>query len=240
MSDKNGSVRRATRVSLTEHAIGEIRRVIEAGTWPVGERIPSEAQLAENLGVGRTSVREAIRALAHAGLLVVKHGDGTYVQATDEGQVALQRRLRNARARDVIEARRGLDVMAARLAARHRSDDELAELRAAFEKRGVAAEQEDADAFTEADGVFHDTVARLSHNEIVYELYLGLSEAIRSSVRPDHCPTGFADDPDDSHTRLMETIAAGDAEGAAAAVLRMLDHQEALLRGSEVFDADDA
>lgn len=224
-------------MSLTEHAIDEIRSAIAAGNWPVGSRIPSEAQLADDLGVGRTSVREAIRALAHAGLLVVKHGDGTYVKATDEGQVALQRRLRNARARDVIEARRGIDVMAARLAARNRTDAELEELQGRFRERAAAADKEDADAFADADGAFHDTIARLSHNEIVVDLYTGLAEAIKATVRPDHCPTGFADDPDDSHARLLRAIEAGDGEAATAAVIRMLDHQEELYEGSEVFDS---
>ncbi|MEZ0075398.1 FadR/GntR family transcriptional regulator [Planotetraspora sp. GP83] len=235
MSDKTSVVRRAKKVSLTEHAIGEIRRAISAGDWPVGTRIPSEAQLVEDLGVGRTSVREAIRALEHSGLLVVRHGDGTYVNATDENHVALQRRLRNARARDVIDVRRALDVMAARLAARNRTPEELEVLRERFRERNAAAEKLDADAFTHADSVFHETIARLSHNDVVAELYEGLGEAIRASVRPDNCPTGFADDPDDSHAHLMRAIEEQDADAATAAVLRLLDHQEELLSGDSIF-----
>jgi len=224
---------------MTEHAIGEIRRAISTGVWPVGSRIPSEAQLGEELGVGRTSVREAIRALSHAGLLVAKHGDGTYVRATDEGRVALGRRFRSATARDVIEARRGIDVIAAQLAARNHLDADLPALRASFEERARAIEKQDADAFADADSAFHDMVARLSHNEIVIDLYTGLGEVIKATVRPDHCPTGYADDAEGSHRQLLHSIENRDPDGAAAAVLRILDRQELLLKDVTVFDADE-
>lgn len=224
---------------MTEHAIEEISRAVSTGVWPVGERIPSEAQLAQDLGVGRTSVREAIRALAHSGLLAVKHGDGTYVNAKDETLVALKRRLRTARARDVIEVRRGIDVMIARAAARNRGDDELGGMRAAFSARNLMAGTQDPDAFTEADSQFHELVARLSHNQVMVDLYHSLGDVIRASVRPDYCPAGYADDPDDSHAQLVAAIEARDEDGAEASVLRMLDHQDRLLDGSAVFAPDE-
>lgn len=238
MAGKQSVVKRATRVPMTEFAIGEIRRAISTGAWPVGSRIPSEAQLTEDLGIGRTSVREAIRALAHAGLLVVKHGDGTYVQATDEGRVALRRSFRRAAAHDVIEARRGMDVMAARLAATNRMDDDLPDLRESFEARARAIELDDADAFARADSAFHDVVARLSHNAIVVELYTSLHDVIEATTRPDHVPPGYADDAEDSHRLLLTAIEDGDPDAAADAVQRILDRQELLLDDATVFDAD--
>lgn len=238
MSSGQSVVRRAARVSLTEHAIEEIRSAISSGNWPVGDRIPSETQLSTDLGVGRTSVREAIRALAHSGLLEVKRGDGTYVKAQDETQVALRRRFRTARARDVIEVRRGIDVMIARNAARNRRDDEVVELRRSLEARNQVADQRDPDAFALADAQFHQLVARLTHNEVMLDLYIGLADAIQASIRPDNCPTGYADDPEDSHALLVQAISVQDEDLAETAVLRMLDHQGRLLDGSAVFETD--
>ncbi len=71
---------------LVDHAIDQLRQSITTGEWPVGTRIPpTEPNLATALGVGRNTVREAVRALAHSGILEVRRGgDGTYVRATSE------------------------------------------------------------------------------------------------------------------------------------------------------------
>ena len=81
------------RRSLVDEAIEQFREQIDNGSWPVGQRLPAEAKLAEELGMSRASVREATRALVHAGLLSSRQWDGTFVIATDESDVALRRRL---------------------------------------------------------------------------------------------------------------------------------------------------
>ncbi|PRC57877.1 GntR family transcriptional regulator, partial [Mycobacterium sp. ITM-2017-0098] len=79
------------RAGLVDQVIDQLRHTIASGEWPVGRRIPNETVLVESLGVGRNPVREAVRALAHAGLLDVRQGDGTYVRATSEVSGALRR-----------------------------------------------------------------------------------------------------------------------------------------------------
>lgn len=95
----------------------------------MGERIPNESVLVDHLGVGRNTVREAVRALAHAGILDVRQGDGTYVRATSEVSGAL-RRLCGSELREILQVRRALEVEGARLAALNHTADELGELRA--------------------------------------------------------------------------------------------------------------
>ena len=72
------------RSALSEQVIAELRQQITSGEWPVGSRIPTEPELVEQLGVARNTVREAVRALAHNGLLDIRQGSGTYVVATSE------------------------------------------------------------------------------------------------------------------------------------------------------------
>ena len=72
------------RTGLVDQVIEQMRKAISSGEWPVGQRIPAEPELVSALGVGRNTVREAVRALAHAGLLEVRQGDGTFVRATSE------------------------------------------------------------------------------------------------------------------------------------------------------------
>jgi DNA-binding FadR family transcriptional regulator len=85
------------------------------GTWAPSERIPSEAALAVELGVGRSSIREAIRLLARDGLLEVRHGVGTFVAAASELEHVdeFTKLLRRSRILEVFEVRRALEIEAA-------------------------------------------------------------------------------------------------------------------------------
>ena len=115
------------RAGLVDQVIDQMRSAITTGEWRVGERIPTEPELVTALGVGRNTVREAVRALAHAGLLEVRQGDGTFVRATSELSGAVKR-LCGSELRDVLEVRRTLEVEGARLAATARTEFELDEL----------------------------------------------------------------------------------------------------------------
>src|SRR5258707_12264042 len=95
------------RGSLCDEVIAQLREQISSGTWPVGDRIPPESELVERLQVGRGTVREAIKALAHIGLLEVRQGDGTYVKSRSELAGALRRQMGSATAIPGQELRRG-------------------------------------------------------------------------------------------------------------------------------------
>ncbi|BFO20338.1 hypothetical protein SHKM778_67260 [Streptomyces sp. KM77-8] len=84
------------RAALSEQVIAALRAEITSGEWPVGSRIPTEPELVEQLGVARNTVREAVRALAHNGLLDIRQGSGTYVVATSELAGVMQRRFAGA------------------------------------------------------------------------------------------------------------------------------------------------
>ncbi|MGW0808030.1 FadR/GntR family transcriptional regulator [Nonomuraea sp. NPDC002799] len=216
-------MRNVARTSLVDAAIDELRREIADGVWPVGTKIPSESQLAQSLGMSRLSVREAVRVLAHAGLLHTRQGDGTYVTATDESKVALRRRLDTAAAMDIIDVRRGLDLVAARLAAGRRTEEDLAAMRETLARRNAAGRAGDLDRFADADVDFHLHVADAAHNVLLGDLYRSMSDALRDSVRDQE---QAALDPDSSHEDLMRAIEAGDVAGAVAVSVAILDQQE--------------
>jgi DNA-binding FadR family transcriptional regulator len=208
----------ARRTGLVDQVSAQLREGIASGEWPIGQRIPTEAVLVESLGVGRNTVREAVRALAHAGILDVRQGDGTYVRATSEVSGAL-RRLCGAELRDVLSVRRGLEVEGARLAATHRTDDDVAELRALLARRDECLRDGHTDDFARADVDFHLAVVRSSHNAMLTELYRGLIEAITASVATTHeTPVEIVD-----HGVLLDHIAAGDVERAARTAGELLD-----------------
>ncbi|GGO81173.1 FadR/GntR family transcriptional regulator [Wenjunlia tyrosinilytica] len=203
------------RSALADQVIAQLRGQITSGEWPVGSRIPTEPELVERLGVARNTVREAVRALAHNGLLDIRQGSGTYVLATSELAGVMHRRFADADPAHVAELRSALETTAARLAAQRRTDADMAILDTALERRERAWDSGHAEAFVQADASLHQAVVAASHNDILAELYADLGEVLRDFLRWD---VGSRLDPEQhlDHSRLIEAVRAGDAGTAAA------------------------
>ena len=195
------------RTGLVDQVIDQMRQAISNGDWAVDQRIPAEPELVSALGVGRNTVREAVRALSHAGLLEVRQGDGTFVRATSEISGAL-RRMCGSELREVLQVRKALEVEGAKLAAAQRTPDELADLTALLTERNMAVTERRWNAAVDADTRFHQAVMRCSHNTLLTELYQGLTEVVRASV----AATSEQTEPGwtISHDGLLAAIAAGD------------------------------
>ncbi|MFF5262079.1 FadR/GntR family transcriptional regulator [Actinomadura viridis] len=202
------------RSVLADEVIARLRRQITSGAWPVGSRIPTEPELVERLGVARNTVREAVRALAHNGLLDIRQGSGTYVAATSELAGVMRRRFAGAERRDVIEVRGALEVTAAGLAAGRRTEEDLRRLEDLLEWREAAWASGDRDAFVDADTAFHLSVVAASRNEVLAELYADLGQVIRASLH-DHFSAELAPAEYMDHARLLDAIRVRDAERAA-------------------------
>jgi DNA-binding FadR family transcriptional regulator len=203
------------RSALSDQVITELRNQITSGEWPVGSRIPTEPELVEQLGVARNTVREAVRALAHNGLLDIRQGSGTYVVATSELAGVMHRRFAGADARHIAEVRSTLESSAARLAALRRTERDLRQLDALLARREEAWAGGRADVFVAADATLHLAVVAASHNDVLTALYADLGhllvDGLRGNVGGELRPEGYAD-----HARLVEAIRAGDVESAGA------------------------
>ncbi|HEY0806504.1 MAG TPA: FadR/GntR family transcriptional regulator [Pseudonocardiaceae bacterium] len=208
------------RTGLVDQVIEQMRQAISSGDWAVDQRIPAEPELVSALGVGRNTVREAVRALSHAGLLEVRQGDGTFVRATSEISGAL-RRMCGSELREVLQVRKALEVEGAKLAATHRTAAELADLTTTLAERNRAVAQRRWDAAVDADTRFHLGVMRCSHNALLTELYQGLTEVVRASV----AATSAQTDPGWTieHDGLLAAIADGDPDRAIREAGEYLD-----------------
>ncbi|MGW2934598.1 FadR/GntR family transcriptional regulator [Streptomyces sp. NPDC055722] len=204
------------RSALSEQVIAELRNQIASGEWPVGSRIPTEPELVEQLGVARNTVREAVRALAHNGLLDIRQGSGTYVAATSELAGVMHRRFAGADPDHVAELRSTLESGAARLAAERRTERDIKQLDGLLLRREEAWRSGDAEAFVTVDATFHMAVVAASHNDVMTAMYADLGEVLRDWLRDDVgeelTPESYMD-----HTGLVDAIRAGDAAAAATA-----------------------
>lgn len=215
------SLRTAQRASLVDQVIEQIKGQITSGSWRLDAKIPTETVLAEQLGVGRNTVREAVRALTHAGLLECRQGDGTYVRAVSELSGAMARRLRAAEHLEILEVRRALEVEAAKLAAVRRTQGDIELIEAALLRREQAWVEAEVDGFVEADLAFHIAVVEATHNRVLIELYKDFSAALRASIAAAGAPLENGHIP---HDAIARAIANGDAAAAERAGHACMEH----------------
>ncbi|MER7503047.1 FCD domain-containing protein [Nonomuraea pusilla] len=210
---------------LVEQATLHLREQITDGHWPVGTRLPGENALAATLGVGRSTVREALRALAGAGLVQARQGSGVYVIA-DRPAEDWPARLRRAAITDVYEVRVMVETQAARLAAARRTAEDVAALEAALEARGRAAGEGDA-AFVDADVALHAAVVAAAGNPVLDDLFAEFAPLLRErlvdlvellGLRAHDAAPG-----QDAHAALVDAIRRGDAEAAGAVLQEELE-----------------
>ncbi|AJC53880.1 FCD domain-containing protein [Streptomyces sp. 769] len=216
---------------LVEQAAQRLRDQITGGHWPVGSRLPGETTLAKTLGVGRSTVREALRALAGAGMVQPRQGAGVFVIAAEPTE-DWPTRLRRAAVADVYEVRAMVEVQAARLAAERRTEADVTALYAALERRRADGAADDA-AFVDADIALHAAVVDAAHNPVLTDLFgqfvpalrQGLIDLVRLLGLRDHDPHHG----DARHAALVEAVAAGDADTAGDVLQSELAETRALL-----------
>jgi GntR family transcriptional repressor for pyruvate dehydrogenase complex len=213
-----GAIRR-TRTSVTDDAITSIRQMILTGALAPGDRLPPEDDLAAYLGLSRTSLREAVRALTVLGVIVTRQGDASYITSLGPelmlGALGLAVELqREETMPDLVAVRRILEPAAAAMAARRITDEELAQLRSLIRP----ASDQRVSEYVELDRVFHHTIAQASGNDLLVALLDGLGEPTMRMQAWGGLSIPIARDQTVvEHLAIVEALAARDADLARAA-----------------------
>ena len=212
--------------SLTQQTAQRLygRIVTEGGLAP-GDKLPNELDLSRELGVSRTTLREAVRMLVAQGVLEVRRGKGTFVSARvediDDFGFAGLRRVKG-QLRDLFELRSIFEPQAAMLACRRATVEERADILA----RGKEVEhciRSGADR-TRADAAFHAAIVRATHNEFMVRLLPLIQRAVATAVETGEKAERLAADTLRDHALLLEFFARGDAEGARHAMAIHMRH----------------
>ncbi|WFR73471.1 FCD domain-containing protein [Prescottella defluvii] len=207
-----------SRNLLTDQVADQLRRRLQAGEWEIGSKLPGETTLAAELGVGRSTIREALRMLAGQGMLRARQGAGVFVERTepefDGWEGVLQREAITA----VVEVRAAIEIEAARLAALRATDADVAAMRRALELRADAADAPDRE-FVDADIAVHRAVVAAAHNPVLSELFETfvprLADAMTEMIVLLDLRRRDTEPDADEHAALVDAIATGDVEGAA-------------------------
>jgi GntR family transcriptional repressor for pyruvate dehydrogenase complex len=222
-------------VAVTDRAIERIQQLIRVGTLPPGSQLPPENELAAQLGVGRSSVREAVKALALIRVLDVRHGDGTYVTSLEphlllEGVGFAIDLVQDDAILEVVEVRRLFEPVATGLAA-HRIDDaalaRLGEYVVAMEDAG-----DDQERLVHCDHAFHSTVFEATGNRTLTSVLEGLSSrTLRARVWRGVIEGDASQQTIREHRAIHQALEARDSTLAEAAALMHVTTSERWLRG---------
>ncbi|MET7795479.1 FadR/GntR family transcriptional regulator [Streptomyces decoyicus] len=218
----------AGRHSLVDTVVDTLRSQLTAGEWQVGSRIPTEHALAEQLQVGRNTVREAVRVLVHAGLLRSRQGEGTFVvSTTDPGDI--MRGVQRAGIRDVLELRIALEAEAARLAALRHQPADLERMRAALDAQAELADaagrphSDSLELYADHDIAFHKAVVEAAHNTALTATYGWFSSSVRESLVSYLDDRAMPEIVHGDHVAVLDAITAGDPEAAQQAIRDVLE-----------------
>jgi GntR family transcriptional repressor for pyruvate dehydrogenase complex len=202
-----------------------------SGDFLGGSRLPSERQLAESLGVSRAAVREAIQSLGLLGVVEIRQGDGTYLKSS--GSEILPRVIEwglflgERRIMDLVEARQQIEISLAGLAARRRSDDDVARLE---ELHALMDAAPDAKAFVELDVEFHSAIGRAARNGALADMLSSITSLLRVWMGRSLQAAGETSSSNAEHRAIVDAIAGKDPRAAQSAMRRHLRNAEKRLR----------
>jgi DNA-binding FadR family transcriptional regulator len=211
-----------TGTPLFQSTVAFLRDKIASGEWPVNSRIPTEPQLQELLGVGKTTVREAVRSLANLGMLEALPARGTFVRSRSPVSSVIADFVGDFPPQEILGARRALEVEAARLAAQNRTDQQVAALRAAYDRDLAAGEDQPRTVERgTTPGPFHHLVFEAAGSDLLARLYAGVLAALRRrQQRGEVLPAETHAERIADHGAVLDAIVRRHAADAANAMAR--------------------
>lgn len=216
-------LRKLSRQTLTDQAVDSLSLYIQENELKPGDMLPSETVLANHFGVSRPVIREALKALEGRNVIEIINGRGAAVKPLESGDLhtffSRAVHFDPEAIRELLEVRQGLEVQAARIAARHRSDEDVAELTQITQQ--MRAQFQDDDAYSDSDLAFHMALARATHNAMMLHLIESIRQYTRDSMVQWHVGRRTQEEYERIqrlHEVILTGIVAADPEQAALAM----------------------
>ncbi|HEV2482595.1 MAG TPA: FCD domain-containing protein [Puia sp.] len=194
------------RHSLADAVVGRLQQQLSLGVYQAGDKLPSEPELMVQFGVGRSTIREAIRILANTGLVTVRQGSGTMVEAQRGIAEPLPQRLKRAAADDLDEVRQLLEMKIAEKAALLRTRKDITKMQSLLEQRNSAARNGDTREAIAIDIRFHVAMAVAARNDILADLYRTVAEQMGRHFRQTYLTTDRFVASQHLHEQLLQSI----------------------------------
>ncbi len=217
-------MRSISRLSITDQAVQQIKNEILSGAYKIGDRIPTEKDLCQQLGVGRSTVREALRMLKALGFIEVKQGKGAFIIKTSEDS---DEKIRDWFSKnkieliDFIQVRMSLEPLAVRLFIERASNEQINNIERILVLFENATESGNALDLALLDEAFHTAIAEASGNNLLIMLNRTIVEFFREYRVRSFAVKKNIKNALEPHRKIMQAIRARDPDAAAQA---MIDH----------------
>jgi|SRR5581483_10959909 len=216
-----------TRTTLTADICRKLVSHLIRGDWEEGARIPAERELCQKLGVGRASLREALKALEIMGMIETRLGEGTFVCRRSEffSRPLLWAITGSAKtdAHELVEARRLIEVEMAGLAAQRATSEDLKKIEKHLKEMEEALD--DSATFLEADLNFHLAIGNAAHNRILMNALNLIRNLLRQWINQTLQSSGIASTALKQHRKIYLAISHRNITAARNA---MESHLEAM------------
>jgi len=212
------------RLSLADEVAQRLQQQISLGQYKPGDKLPSEPALMQEFGVGRSTIREAVRILANAGVLRVQQGLGTFVEAVSDHAEPWSQRLKRAEFNDLNEVRQLLELKIAQKAALHRTEKDIAQMQDFLKKRKEAALANNVEECIQADIDFHRSIATAARNSILADLYSTVAEHLKKHFISIFTSTASFTETQQLHQHLLKSIIDQNPEKAWQWASRITDN----------------
>ena len=205
------------KVSVKDQTLEQLKNYILSGVVPLGERLPSERALADALGVGRYSVREALKVLEAVGLVESRVGEGTFL-TTNTGAsfgriLGLSLATWGGTIIELQDARKMIETAAARAAAERATDSQIERIRAELD--AMRANMDRVQTYLKADFNFHRRIGEASQNAIISRFVSNLIDLLEEALKEAHSDSLPAQaEGGGTHQAIFDAIARGDAKAA--------------------------
>jgi GntR family transcriptional repressor for pyruvate dehydrogenase complex len=214
-----------------EQVAEQIQRLIASGALSPGDRLPPERELAAKFGVGRSSLRDAIRTLEVMGIVESRHGSGTVVRdlSTDSLVVPLASVLAHKRelVAELLDVRRMIEPALAARAAANATEEELSRLEDILQRQAEKVRR--GERSIEEDSEFHYAIALAARNSVVLQVLDVLMDLLRESRTRSLQVKGRPERSCAGHQRILRAIKRRDGPAAEAAVRKHLKEIEAIV-----------
>ncbi|MBS7229511.1 FadR family transcriptional regulator [Flavobacterium psychroterrae] len=210
--------------SLAEEVASKLQEQISEGYYKINDKLPIETELMKSFGVGRSSIREAMKLLSNSGLLKIKQGLGTFVQEINSTREPMNDKLMRAKVQDIDEVRQLLELKIAEKAALNRTDDDITAMKLHLANRVKAAKEGLLEECIEADVQFHIAIAEASKNEILADLYQSVAIHLKKGFLELYPDIQIFQNTYSIHEQLLESIIAKDSKKAWNTVAKIIGH----------------
>jgi GntR family transcriptional regulator, transcriptional repressor for pyruvate dehydrogenase complex len=213
-------IKPVTRLKLSDSVAAQLEQLIRQGEYPVGSKLPPERVLAEQFGVGRSTMREALGVLQTVGLLRIEHGVGVFVATTRQTPASKLLVVDDYTVPELFEVRAVLEAEAAADAAKRITPAEVETLNGVLERASNEALSDEE--FVLLDAELHRTIVAATKNKLLGHIFEGLEPLFLSYSRQVILLAGRRDNAQGGHREVVDAIAARRPREARAAMLRHL------------------